>query len=116
MTDVTIYHNPHCSKSRQTLQLLESQGIEPNIILYLETPPDRATLKRIVHRLGITVRELMRTGEPEYKDNHLKNSELNDDALLDAMRRWPKLIQRPIVIKGEQARIGRPPEAVLEIL
>ncbi|MDP0562423.1 MAG: arsenate reductase (glutaredoxin) [Candidatus Endonucleobacter sp. (ex Gigantidas childressi)] len=116
MTDVTIYHNPHCSKSRQTLQLLESQGIEANIILYLETPPDRATLKRMVHRLGITVRELMRTGEQEYKDNHLKNSELNDDALLDAMHRWPKLIQRPIVIKGEQARIGRPPETVLEIL
>ncbi|MCK5894880.1 MAG: arsenate reductase (glutaredoxin) [Endozoicomonadaceae bacterium] len=116
MTDITMYHNPRCSKSRQTLQLLEAQGVEPGIILYLKTPPDRDTLKRIIHQLAIPVRELIRTGEQEYKDNDLKNPELDDDALLDAMSRWPTLIQRPIVIKGDQARIGRPPEAVLDIL
>ncbi|WP_211825758.1 arsenate reductase (glutaredoxin) [Kistimonas asteriae] len=116
MSDVTIYHNPRCSKSRQTLQLLEEQGINPDIVLYLETPPDRDTLKAIISKLGIPIRELLRTGEQEYKDNTLKNPALDDEALLDAMVRWPKLIQRPIVVKGNNARIGRPPEAVLEIL
>lgn len=116
MIDITMYHNPRCSKSRQTLQLLEAQGIKPSIILYLETPPDCDTLKRIIHRLAIPIRKLIRTGEPAYKDNDLNNPELDDDALLDAMSRWPTLIQRPIVIKGEQARIGRPPEAILDIL
>jgi len=116
MSDVTIYHNPRCSKSRQTLQLLEEQGINPDIVLYLETPPDRDTLKAIISKLSIPVRELLRTGEQEYKDNTLKNPALDDGALLDAMARWPKLIQRPIVVKGNNARIGRPPEAVLEIL
>ena len=116
MSNVTIYHNPRCSKSRQTLQLLETQGIAPDIVLYLETPPDRDTLETIISKLGIPVRELLRTGEQEYKDNALKNPELDDEALLDAMVRWPKLMQRPIVVKGNNARIGRPPEAVLEIL
>ncbi len=116
MNDITIYHNPRCSKSRQTLQLLEEQGINPAVVLYLETPPDRDTLKAIISKLGIPVRELLRTGEQDYKDNNLKDPELNDDALLDAMVRWPKLIQRPVVVKGNNARIGRPPEAVLEIL
>ncbi|OQX37330.1 MAG: arsenate reductase (glutaredoxin) [Oceanospirillales bacterium LUC14_002_19_P2] len=116
MSDVTIYHNPRCSKSRQTLQLLEEQGSNPDIVLYLETPPDRNTLKAIINKLDMPVRELLRTGEQEYKDNALKNPALDDEALLDAMVRWPKLIQRPIVVKGNNARIGRPPEAVLEIL
>ncbi len=116
MSNVTIYHNPRCSKSRQTLQLLEAQGITPDIVLYLETPPDRDTLESIISKLDIPIRELLRSGEQEYKDNALKNPELDDEALLDAMVRWPKLMQRPIVVKGNNARIGRPPEAVLEIL
>lgn len=120
MSDVTIYHNPRCSKSRQTLQLLEKrlekQGGKPDIVLYLETPPDRDTLAAIINKLDIPVRGLLRTGEQEYRDNALENPALDDEALLDAMVRWPGLIQRPIVVKGNKARIGRPPEAVLEIL
>ena len=113
---VTIYHNPRCSKSRQTLALIEEKGIAPDIVLYLETPPDEATLKALLKQLGCTPRELMRKGEQDYKDNHLKNPELTDQELIDAMLSFPKLIERPIVVNDQQARIGRPPESVLEIL
>ena len=113
---VTLYHNPRCSKSRQTLALLEEQGISPDIILYLETPPDEATLTTLLKQLGLTARELMRKGEQEYKDNNLKNPQLNDKELIQAMLKFPKLIERPIVVNKGQARIGRPPESVLEIL
>ena len=113
---VTLYHNPRCSKSRQTLALLEEQGISPDIILYLETPPDEATLTTLLKQLGLTARELMRKGEQEYKDNNLKNPQLDDQALIQAMLKFPKLIERPIVVNKGQARIGRPPESVLEIL
>ncbi|AMO57128.1 arsenate reductase [Endozoicomonas montiporae] len=113
---VTLYHNPRCSKSRQTLALLEEKGISPNIVLYLETPPDQKTLQTLLKQLGLSARELLRKGEQEYKDNHLKNPELDDDALIKAMVQYPKLIERPIVVHNGQARIGRPPESVLEIL
>ena len=113
---VSIYHNPRCSKSRQTLALLEEQGVSPDIILYLETPPDETTLKILLKQLGLTARELLRKGEQEYKDNNLKNPQLNDQELIQAMLKYPKLIERPIVVNKGQARIGRPPESVLKIL
>ena len=113
---VTIYHNPRCSKSRQTLALLEEKGVSPDIVLYLETPPDKTTLTALLKQLGLSAREILRKGEQEYKDNDLKNPELNDEALIQAMLQYPKLIERPIVVNKGQARIGRPPEAVLEIL
>ena len=112
----TIYHNPRCSKSRQTLQLLQEKGIEPDIVLYLDTPPDSATLKQLLKKLGIRPRELLRRGEADYKENNLKNAELSDAELIDYMVRFPKLIERPIVVNGTKAALGRPPEAVLDIL
>jgi arsenate reductase len=114
--DVTIYHNPRCSKSRQTLQLLQAQGIEPTIRLYLEDNPSVKELKQVISKLGITPRELLRKGEDAYKENQLNNKELSDTALIKTMVEFPKLIERPIVIKGDQAKLGRPPERVLEIL
>lgn len=112
----TIYHNPRCSKSRQTLQLLQAKGIEPDIVLYLDTPPDSAALKQLLEKLGISPRELLRRGEADYKENNLKNTELSDAELIDYMVRFPKLIERPIVVNGAKAALGRPPEAVLDIL
>ncbi|WP_135607099.1 arsenate reductase (glutaredoxin) [Solemya velesiana gill symbiont] len=113
---VEIYHNPRCSKSRQTLQLLQDQGVEPDITEYLKTPPDAATLKNILNMLGLEPRELMRTKEAEYKEAGLDNPELSRDQLIQAMVDHPKLIERPIVIKDNKAAIGRPPEKVLDIL
>lgn len=113
---ITIYHNPRCSKSRQTLQLLEERGEKIEVILYLETPPNKRTLKEILAKLGISPRELLRKGEAAYKDNGLQNSELSDAKLIDAMVAHPILIERPIVVNGAQAAIGRPPENVLTIL
>lgn len=112
----TIYHNPRCSKSRETLQLLQSKGIEPEVILYLETPPDARTLKDLLKKLGLTPRELMRTKEPEYKSMGLDDTNLSDEQLIAAMVECPKLIERPIVVHGKKAALGRPPENVLEIL
>ncbi|QCP60440.1 arsenate reductase (glutaredoxin) [Pantoea sp. SO10] len=114
---VSIYHNPRCSKSRETLALLQERGIEPDVVLYLETPPDVPTLKRLLKQLGMhSARELMRRKEDLYQELALADSALSEAQLLQAMVDHPKLIERPIVIKGEQARIGRPPEAVLEII
>ncbi|MDN5451390.1 MAG: arsenate reductase (glutaredoxin) [Enterobacterales bacterium] len=114
---VTIYHNPRCSKSRETLALIKEQGIEPTIIQYLETPPDAATLKTLLKDLGFTsARQLMRHKEDLYKELNLADESLTEDQLIDAMINNPKLIERPIVVKGKKARIGRPPEQVLEIL
>ncbi|MEZ5539534.1 MAG: arsenate reductase (glutaredoxin) [Pseudomonadales bacterium] len=112
----TIYHNPRCSKSRQTLALLEENGIQCDVVLYLETPPDEKTLKALLKKLGIPARELLRKGEDEYKVLKLDNTALSEDALIAAMCKHPKLIERPIVVNGKQAIIGRPPEKVLEIL
>jgi arsenate reductase len=113
---VEIYHNPRCSKSRQTLQLLEDNGVAAEVVEYLKTPPDKATLKRILKMLGLEPRQLMRTKEKEYKEQGLDDSSLTSEQLIDAMIATPKLIERPIVIKNGKAAIGRPPEQVLEIL
>lgn len=114
---VTIYHNPRCSKSRETLALIKEQGIEPTIIQYLETPPDAATLKTLLKELGFTsARQLMRHKEDLYKELNLADESLTEEQLIDAMVNNPKLIERPIVVKGKKARIGRPPEQVLAIL
>ena len=113
---VTIYHNPRCSKSRQTLALLRERGMEPEIIEYLKTPPDAATLKKILSLLGLRPRELMRNKEAVYKDKGLDDATLSDDDLIAAMINDPVLMERPIVIADGRAALGRPPEKVLEIL
>lgn len=113
---ITIFHNPRCSKSRQTLSILEQQGISPEVVLYLETPPDADQLKAILGKLGINARDLLRKGEQEFKDNNLKDPSLTEEQLINFMCEFPRLIERPIVVNGEKARIGRPPESVLEIL
>lgn len=111
-----IYHNPRCSKSRQTLQLLQENQVEPEIIEYLKTPPSKEELEQLLGMLGLEPRQLMRTKEKEYKELELDNPDLDRDALINAMLNTPKLIERPIVIKDGKAAIGRPPEHVLEIL
>lgn len=113
---ITIYHNPRCSKSRQTLQLLNDNNIEPTIIEYLKTPPSHDELTAIINKLGINARQLMRSKEELFKELGLDNTSLNDAALITAMIQNPKLIERPIVINGDKAAIGRPPENVLEII
>ena len=113
---ITIYHNPRCSKSRQTLQLLEDRGVKPNVVLYLEDPPDAATLKSLLDKLGIGARDLIRSGEDAYQENNLADPGLSDHQLIAAMAAFPKLIQRPIVVNGDRAALGRPPESVLDIL
>lgn len=114
---VTIYHNPRCSKSRETLSLLQSHGVEPQVVLYLETPPDATTLRNLVQMLNLSsARDLMRQKEDLYRTLNLADSMLSEEALIQAMVENPKLIERPVVVKGDQARIGRPPEQVLEIL
>jgi arsenate reductase len=113
---VQILHNPRCSKSRATLELLKENGVEPEIILYLETPPDEVQLAAILDKLNIRPRELIRKGQPEYKEMGLDKSQLSDEQLIAAMLKAPILIERPIVLANGKARIGRPPESVLEIL
>ena len=113
---ITIYHNPRCSKSRQTLEILRDKGVEPQIVEYLKTPPDAATLEQLLDMLGLEPRGLMRKKEKEYKENDLGNPDLSREDLIAAMVDHPKLIERPIVVKGGKAALGRPPEAVLEIL
>lgn len=116
MTDLTLYHNPRCSKSRGALELLEERGLAPTVVRYLETPPDAATLKALLGKLGIGARQLLRSGEDEYKALDLANPALTDAQLINAMVQHPKLIERPILVAGDKAVIGRPPEKVLEIL
>jgi len=112
---VTIFHNPRCSKSRQTMQLIESKGFSPEIVEYLKQPPDARQLEQLLDLLGLEPRELMRTNEAVYKELGL--AEVTDDeALVRAMVENPILIQRPIVIKDGRAVIGRPPERVVSIL
>ena len=112
----TIYHNPRCSKSRQTLALLEERGISPRVVDYLKTPPTAAELKAILKKLGLRPRDLMRKGEPLYAELGLKDRDLDDDALIALMVANPILIERPIVVSGGKAALGRPPESVLKIL
>ena len=114
---VKIYHNPRCSKSRDTLSLLKANGIDTEVVLYLETPPDAATLRQLLKMLGMaSARDLMRQKEDLYKSLDLANPQLSEDALIQAMVDNPKLIERPIVVSHGEARIGRPPEQVLEIV
>lgn len=116
MSKITIYHNPRCSKSRQALELLDSRGVEADIVEYLKTPPDAGQLTEILDLLGMEPRDLMRSNEPEYKDNKLDDPELSREQLIQAMVDYPRLIQRPIVLGNGKAALGRPPEKILEIL
>ncbi|MDF1819811.1 MAG: arsenate reductase (glutaredoxin) [Immundisolibacteraceae bacterium] len=111
-----IWHNPRCSKSRQTLELLREQGHEPTIIEYLKTPPTPARLKTVLAMLGMSPRELMRRKEADYKTQGLGDEALSNDTLIAAMIEFPKLIERPVVINGDRAAVGRPPEQVLALL
>ncbi|RLA00441.1 MAG: arsenate reductase (glutaredoxin) [Gammaproteobacteria bacterium] len=116
---VTIYHNPRCSKSRQTLQLLQEQPLldqQLDIVEYLKTPLNKEQLTQVADQLGCSIRDLVRTSEAEYKENNLSDETLSDEQLLDAMVATPKLMQRPIVVNGDKAAVGRPPESVLDIL
>ncbi|TVQ68292.1 MAG: arsenate reductase (glutaredoxin) [Oceanospirillales bacterium] len=116
MSTTLIYHNPRCSKSRQTLQLLQDKGITPEIKEYLKNPPTAEELKQLIDLLEIKPRDLLRNKEDEFKEAGLDNPALDDAAIIDAMIRFPKLIERPIVVHQGKARIGRPPEQVLELL
>lgn len=116
MSTVTIYHNPRCSKSRQTLKLLQERGIEPRVIQYLKDPPDEHTLARILGMLDMDPVDLIRKKEGVYEELNLEEKKADPNVLIKAMVKHPILIERPIVIKGDRARLGRPPEDVLEIL
>jgi len=113
---VQILHNPRCSKSRATLQILNDQGIDPEIVLYQDTPPSVALLTSILQQLDMSPRDLMRKGQSEYKEMGLNNDQLSDAELIAAMIEAPILIERPIVLANGKAAIGRPPESVLNIL
>ena len=113
---VTIYHNPRCSKSRQTLALLEENGVTPDIVEYLNTPPPASELGTILDKLGMEPRDLMRKNEDPYKALNLADESLGRDALIKAMVDNPILIERPVVVNGGKYALGRPPENVLEIL
>ena len=112
----TIFHNPRCSKSRQTLQLLRDRGLEPEVVEYLKTPPDAETLGRILDQLGVSPREIMRRKESVYQELRLDEPSLDRAALIQAIVENPILLERPIVLKGDKAALGRPPEQVLDIL
>jgi arsenate reductase len=116
MTLTTIYHNPRCSKSRQTLQLVRDHGVEPLIIDYIKDPPSEAALTNLIKKLGIDAFDLLRRNEQPYKDLKLAQKKDDPKALIKAMAEHPILIQRPILVKGKKAALGRPPENVLEIL
>ncbi|MEM7466796.1 MAG: arsenate reductase (glutaredoxin) [Pseudomonadota bacterium] len=115
-SEYIIYHNPRCSKSRNTLELLRNAGVAPTIIEYLEAPPSVDELRQILAKLSLKPRELMRTKEAQYADQGLDDPTLNDDQLIATMVEHPVLIERPIVIKGSKAVIGRPPENVLALI
>ena len=115
MSDVTIYHNPRCSKSRITLALLEENGVAPDIVLYLQTPLNEGEIASLLDKLGMTAGQLVRRGEEVYKLCALDQNS-GDDQVLAAMAEHPKLIERPIVVKGDKAVLGRPPENVLELI
>lgn len=116
MARITIYHNPRCSKSRQTLELIREKAGEPEIIEYLKTPPSREELARVLSLLGMKPRDLVRKKEAEYKQAGLDNEALSDDEIIELMIRYPRLIERPIVVVDGKAAIGRPPENITRIL
>ena len=112
----TLYHNPRCSKSRQTLELLTQHNVDLTVVEYLKTPPSIADITQILKLLELEPRELIRKGEEEYKVQNLSNTALSQEQLIEAMHNSPKLIERPILVTPKSARIGRPPESVLEII
>lgn len=114
--NITIYHNPRCSKSRKVLEIIKSKNIEPTIILYLVNKLSKAEVKDLLSKLRLSIRDILRTGEDEYKKNNLKNENLSDDELIGFLIKFPKLLQRPIVVKNSKAVIGRPPENILNLL
>ncbi|MDN6862896.1 MULTISPECIES: arsenate reductase (glutaredoxin) [Pseudomonas] len=116
MTDLTLYHNPRCSKSRGALELLEARGLAPTVVRYLETPLNAAQIQALLGKLGLSARQLLRTGEDEYKSLNLSDPNLSESQLIDAIAAHPKLMERPILETADKAIIGRPPENVLEIL
>ncbi|MBE1237914.1 arsenate reductase (glutaredoxin) [Phaeovibrio sulfidiphilus] len=116
MSSITIYHNPACSKSRATLELIRNSGVEPEVIEYLKTPPDRDTLKGLIAAMGLPVRAVLRRGSKVYEELGLDDPKWSDDQLIDFMVAHPVLIERPIVVTPLGVRLGRPPETVLEIL
>jgi arsenate reductase len=113
---VTIYHNPRCAKSRATLTLLKQRGIDPVVVEYLRNSPTEAEIRRLLGKLGLKPRELLRTREPEFRKARLDNPATPDAVIIRAMAKYPQLIERPIVVKGNKAALGRPPENVLKIL
>ncbi len=113
---VKIYHNPSCSKSRATLQLLDDNGVTPDVTEYLTNPPSSDELSEILQMLGLEPRQLMRTNDAEYTEQNLADPEFSREALIQAMVDYPKLMERPIVVNGNKAAIGRPPEHILDIL
>lgn len=113
---ITIYHNPQCSKSRQTLALLRDRDIEPRVIEYLDHPPSADELKAVLDKLGMRAADVMRAGEQPYRDARDAIAAMSDDEQIEWLVANPRVIQRPIVVHGDQARIGRPPESVLDIL
>lgn len=116
MLKTTIYHNPRCSKSRQTLAILESHDLDINVVKYLTDPPNEATIKQLLSELNISIREVLRSGEKEYKNFGFDDESLDEDALITLLTQHPKVLQRPIVSHNGRAVIGRPPENVLEII
>ncbi|AUA57848.1 Arsenate reductase [Achromobacter spanius] len=116
MSTVTIYHNPKCGTSRNTLALIRNAGVEPQVIEYLQTPPDRATLVDLIARAGLSVRDAIRQKETSYRELGLDDASLTDDALIDAMLEHPILINRPFVVTAKGVRLCRPSELVLDIL
>lgn len=112
---MTIYHNPRCRKSRETLKLIQDSGVEPEIIEYLKTPPDKKTLKELLGKLNVDVEKIVRKQEKEFKEN-FKGQNLGEDDYLNAIVEHPKLLERPIVVEDDKAVIGRPPENVRELL
>ena len=113
---ITLYHNPKCAKSREALKLLRDRGVEPKIIEYLKTPPSQTELAALVKALDIPARALLRTKEPEFRKTGLSDPKLSDKQILSAMAKHPRLIERPILVKGKRAVLGRPPENVLKLL
>ena len=115
MSEFTLYHNPRCSKSRAAVALLEEHGRAFDTVLYLETPPSAAALRELLKKLGLSARQLLRTGEDEYAELGLNDASLSEEALIEAMAQHPRLIERPIVVSAERAVIGRPTERILEL-
>jgi len=114
--EIIIYHNSKCSKSRKALEIIRSKNIEPTIILYLKSKLSKIEVKNLLSKLGLSIRDILRTGEDEYKKNNLKNENLSDDELIEFLIKFPKLLERPIVVKNNKAVIGRPPENILTLL